>query len=206
MGNIGKLSCYVFCVAYLCVLFSYRQPAAEAATWGTETVDSSGMVGTYTSIALDSSDDAHISYYDSTNGNLKYATNASGSWEAETVDSSGIVGKYTSIALDSSGNPHISYYDDTNDNLRYGSVVTTSGGDGDSSDSEIWFSCFIVNGLVQLLLKGRLMKTLGRTSVLVLVVLFGRASFSAAGEKDVLKALEKIKANVEADVPYDKLS
>ena len=48
------------------------------------------------------------------------------------------------------------------------------------------------------------MKTLGRASVLVLVLLLGRASFAAAGEKDVLKALEKIKANLEAEVPYDK--
>ena len=56
-------------------------------SWVATTVDSSGQVGEYTSIALDSSGKAHISYLDDTNYGLKYATNASGSWVATTVDS-----------------------------------------------------------------------------------------------------------------------
>ena len=68
-------------------------------------------VGEYTSIALDSTDKVHISYYDGyPSYNLKYATNASGSWTTTTVDSKGAVGKYTSIALDTSGKAYISYY------------------------------------------------------------------------------------------------
>jgi len=36
-------------------------------------VDSAGSVGEFTSIALDSGDKPHISYYDAANGNLKCA-------------------------------------------------------------------------------------------------------------------------------------
>lgn len=75
----------------------------------------------YTSIALDSSDNGYISFYDNTNGDLKYATNATGSWVTTTVDSTGNVGMHTSIALDSADNVHISYYDYTNGNLKYAS-------------------------------------------------------------------------------------
>jgi len=83
------------------------------------TVDDSGDAGLYTSIALDSSDNVHISYYDAGNNALEYATNTTGEWVATMVDDSGDVGLYTSIAVDGSGGVHISYYDAANGALKY---------------------------------------------------------------------------------------
>jgi hypothetical protein len=99
--------------------------------WSAETVDAEGDVGWFPSIAVDSSGQPHISYYDFDNGSgagkLKYARRTtSGNWSIETVDSAGDVGAYTSIALDSSGRPHISYFDFTNGNLKYARRVCTT--------------------------------------------------------------------------------
>jgi hypothetical protein len=92
----------------------------------------SSDVGQFSSIALDSSDNPHISYYkriSSDQGDLKYATKASGSWVTEWVDgltTEDKLGRYTSIALDSSGYAHISYYDATNGDLKYATNASGS--------------------------------------------------------------------------------
>jgi len=60
-------------------------------------------------MALDNDSNPHISYYDSTNGDLKYAKRMASGWNVETVDNEGNAGLHTSITLDSDGYPHISY-------------------------------------------------------------------------------------------------
>jgi len=99
--------------------------SAFCALWTTEIVDV-GDVGEYSSIATDSNNKVHISYYDNTNYDLKYATNASGSWETYTIDSEGDVGWYTSIAIDSNNKVHISYHDYTNYDLKYATNASGS--------------------------------------------------------------------------------
>jgi hypothetical protein len=76
-------------------------------------------VGYDSSIVVDAAGHPHISYYDASNVDLKYATFNGSTWLIETVDSTGTVGRYTSIALDAKGRPHISYLDFANGNLKY---------------------------------------------------------------------------------------
>ncbi len=104
--------------------------------WTMETVDSGGSIGWFPSIAIDSSDNVHISYSDGDNEDLKYTTDASGEWVAETVDSDGSVGWFPSIAIDSNNHPHISYFDDTNDSLKYVKA-------GPDTDDDTGWTCFI---------------------------------------------------------------
>ena len=61
----------------------------------------------------------HISYYDATHHDLKYATISGVQWYIVTLDYFGDVGQFTSLELTSDGRPCISYYDATNGALRY---------------------------------------------------------------------------------------
>lgn len=96
----------------------------DGAVWQTGTVDgdSGPTVGKWPSLGIDCNDYPHISYFDNTGGDLKYAYHDS-IWHTETVDSTDVVGLYSSLALDCSDVPHIVYYDVTNGNLKYAFII-----------------------------------------------------------------------------------
>ncbi|MEO8327087.1 MAG: carbohydrate-binding protein, partial [Nitrospirota bacterium] len=95
-------------------------------------LDAVGDVGTYASMSVyyegwtEKMNGAyeghypHITYYDASNGNLKYIYQDDQGWSTPLVlDAAGDVGQYTSTAFGPDGALHVAYYDATNKDLKY---------------------------------------------------------------------------------------
>lgn len=99
----------------------------SGSTWLNETIDNIGEDIGYatrdTSLKLDQNDVPYVSYYDTSNRDLKLAHFAGTAWITQTVDSGGDVGRYNSLVLTQAGCPRISYYDSTNFDLKYAYFV-----------------------------------------------------------------------------------
>ena len=83
-----------------------------------QTVDATGDVGHYVSMAITSTGKPALAYYDSGNANLKFAQWNGSQWVVSTVDSRLTVGLYPSLAFDASDDPIITYYYKTGGDLR----------------------------------------------------------------------------------------
>jgi hypothetical protein len=105
-------------------------------SWNIQDVDQEDNIGENISLALDSKDRPHISYYDRTHGDLKYAYMAESGWIVTVVDSTGDVGIHTSIEADQFDHVHIAYFDYSNADLKYANfdgenwLITTVDSDG----------------------------------------------------------------------------
>lgn len=73
--------------------------------------DFTNSVGSYTSMGIDGEGGGHISYYDDTEGALKYANNKSGEWSTIVIDNYDLAGLYSSMSINPIDNSvHIVYF------------------------------------------------------------------------------------------------
>jgi hypothetical protein len=101
------------------LMYAYRDEGSLE--WVFDEVDTTGDVGQYVDMAIDSTGIPHISYYDASRSALIYATRNSinTTWVTATLDNNGDVGLFTSIALNPNDLPYIAYYDYTNSRIKF---------------------------------------------------------------------------------------
>src|SRR5206468_7381215 len=95
-----------------------------AANWTNVAVDQTGYAGAYSSLAVDGSGRLHVSYFEETKGDLRYATCAAdcstaANWQTVAADEAGDIAYSASLAVDWSGRLHVSYADFTNGDLNH---------------------------------------------------------------------------------------
>ena len=110
-------------IAYLDVAHRSLKYAtwSEKNGWKTEIVDHLlGRVDNIdrVSLKLDSHQNPHIAYGDSSLGTLKYATLVDKKWKTQVVDHGPNAWQYPSIALTSQDDVYIAYFDGVNGTLR----------------------------------------------------------------------------------------
>jgi len=102
------------------VALTWTTSAFAATQFVTQTIQSFGNVGQFSSLEL-SSGDPRIGYWGGVRQDLKLASRIGGAWVIETADSTSALGLHTSLAVTPSGDVRISYYDATAGDLKYAS-------------------------------------------------------------------------------------
>ncbi len=111
-----------------CDMYELKYATNQNSTWESVTIDVNtsediGFLGIKSAVAVDSFGYPHIVYYDRTNAQLKYATNASGQWLTSAIqDSVTIINDFMSIAIDANNCIHLSVSNQKN--LFYASNET----------------------------------------------------------------------------------
>jgi len=92
-----------------------------------QTVDEAGIVGEFSSLAIDPAGRAHIAYYANSGRDLAHsAQQLDDTWVSQRPDGKDEVGKHASVAFDTDGVMHIAYYNATTTNLMLATRWTST--------------------------------------------------------------------------------
>ena len=102
--------------------FKYAARNQGNGTWRLDFIKSAGLAA-HPSLAIGTDDVSHIGFYDTVNGEYKYATNRNGSWTVFPVEKIGLSATFdfidNALSLDSQGNLHASYFNLVDQTLNY---------------------------------------------------------------------------------------
>jgi subtilisin family serine protease len=86
-------------------------------------IDSGNGVGQFVSLALDHKSRPAVAYYDSRNGDLKYALLHGMDWQVQKVETKGDVGQYASLAFNGRRHAVIAYYSNDRKELHFAELT-----------------------------------------------------------------------------------
>ena len=112
-------------------LHPLAQEVSPAAVTVSTAVDQAGDVGRYTSLAIGPNGRRHITYYDNTKENLKYASCASNcasasAWAKGFIDKAEDAGRGSSLKIGPDGRRYVTYGELKNDRLKFATCPQTS--------------------------------------------------------------------------------
>ncbi len=122
---VNNISFFLWIVLFFSALTSVFCPATLHASWTQQIVDSSVETQNM-SLDIDNNGFIHVSYYDATNTDLRYAFFNGTGWSIKTLDSTGHTGAYTSLQVNSQGYASVAYRDLSNPYLKLASFNGTS--------------------------------------------------------------------------------
>jgi hypothetical protein len=108
---------------------SVRLATNAGGSWAHILIDNSSTAnyGSYVRIAIDATDEQHISHYDSSNDDLLLSRGSSQTWEHIKVATLGDMGAYADLVIDGNNEEIFTYFDGDNSNL----IIATPASDGD---------------------------------------------------------------------------